>query len=530
MHRMHSNRVTNRGTSALEDDSIRRIQTGVENVNERRSAKHRKTSSMKKTAKVSNDDADNNTKRIIIASLDEIPSDFERIGTGFFRQGHHLWEISPGENGFVLNRKHGEDHVLGYDPDPIKKESSISVIDRFGRELKKGVKVRLPLHGKVATGTIIVVTPGALDIGLEQGGMTTCPPGMVEYMGEGEIEEEGDKDAGSVFEPEIGEKPESDYVGPQSSQSGEIGGPGIAAEAEAEEEEEECLATKTAQTDEPGQTTTMEPAAPGAPAEDSGLPTFEPSEKPISDLQKELDQNNVAAIYSMETGKNYLIYRRGDKYDVRMETFESLGLWDETEFARFEESLGTYEIQPTSPTVATMLKHAFNVVSNFNDEVKDWKDYWKSVGQRVAKAPPKPPKPRLSEDEKKQRRTERRKQRDIERAGLPKGTKLPPKPKVGVKDSDERAQLKEIINIYEQGVDELEYVINNIDPEEPNADVIAMDAVTDFLQNVSEAKEGLEEDSEQEREDELSLETPSDMELGIQTRKSERVVVSMSDL
>lgn len=542
MHNMHANRVSQQGTSMLSDDSIRRIEGGVGNANKRRASKHKETVIKKIAKKIDNND---NIQRIVIANITDIPNHFERIGTGFFREGHHLWEMIPGEGGIVLTRKHGEDHVLGYDPEPIQKESSITVTDRFGIELKVGSKVRLPLHGKVATGTVLVLTPGSLDIGLDGGGRTSTPPGMTEFLeeesAEGEhtpegihgleefMEEEvseeahGDKEAGDVFEPEISEKPKSDYVGPTGSQTGGIGG--VAADSE-----EEHIAKKTAQTDTPTQTTTTQPM-PTAPVEQEapGMPTYEPGVG--GRLGEMLESHDTLSIFSTDMNRTFLVTKSGDKYDVRMEKLERLGLFDDNGLRQFEESLGNYEVSPMTEHTATMIKQAMVAVDDMAVDMKEWNEYWKSVGTRVAQASPKPkapPKPKMTEEEKKQKQKERRKQRQIERAGLPKGTKLPPKPKVGMKDSDELAKLKEIVRVYEQNVDELDYTIKNIDPEAPNADVLAVDAVDVFLRNIEEEKEKMEEGEEEEREDELSLETPSDLELGAQD--TGHIVVSMADL
>ncbi|MGW8178773.1 MAG: hypothetical protein ACWGQW_08425 [bacterium] len=232
MHRMNANRVSQQGTSTLDDDSIRRIKDGVSRAGKKRASKHQKTASIKKTAqKVSNDD--NTTKRIVVASLADIPSQFERIGTGFFREGHHLWEMVPGEGGFVLTRKHGEDHVLGYDPEPIKKESSVAVTDRFGVELKVGCKVRLPVHGKVATGTVLVLTPGSLDVGLDGGGKTSTPPGMAEFLEEEEAEGEHSPEAIESMEQFMGEESREEEHG------GDKGAAGPTLEEFIEQEEDE---------------------------------------------------------------------------------------------------------------------------------------------------------------------------------------------------------------------------------------------------------------------------------------------------
>ncbi|MGW8179339.1 MAG: hypothetical protein ACWGQW_11345, partial [bacterium] len=272
--------------------------------------------------------------------------------------------------------------------------------------------------------------------------------------------------------------------------------------------------------------------APAAPApEEPGMPTFEPGIG--GRLGRALETQDVVTIYSHDQNQVYVIAKQGDKYDVRRSRLEQLALMSPEDLAAFEQNIGEYEIQPMGNLTAAIIKQAMVVIDDMVVGMKEWNEYWKSVGVRVAQASPKPkkpPKPKKTKEELAQSRKERRKQREIERAGLPKGTKLPPKPKVGAKDTDELAKLKEVVRMYEQNVDELDYTIQNIDPEAPNADVLAVDAVDVFLHNIQEEKERMEGEEEGEREEELSLETPSDLELGVQASKAGRVVVSMTDL
>jgi hypothetical protein len=202
------------------------------------------------------------------------------------------------------------------------------------------------------------------------------------------------------------------------------------------------------------------------------------------------------------------------------------------DLAKFEANLGDFQIT-ADKRFATIIKAAMSSMAPDVNMV-EWKAYWQSVGERVAQST-KIPKPRLTEEEKKQHRKERRKQRQVERSGLPKGVKLPPKPttnpglKSALVDSDDDARYKEIIKIYESNFDELEYAISSIDPTDPNADVLATDAVMETLDRIREERNDLEEENDEEMEDELSLDTPSDAELEVQ-KTSKRIVVSMDDL
>ena len=412
MHRMNANRISNQGTASLTDSSVQRIETRINHANERRSQRH-KTASIKKTAqKVEEPSSSKNTGRIIVAGLNDIPSNFERMGTGFYRDAHHLWELTRAEGGYVLVRKQGEDHVLGYDHEPLEKQSSI--LDRHGVEVKKGSKVRFPFRGKVATGTVVIVTPSALGVNMDSGGAIDVPPDMLESF----VEEEA-------------------MEGEHSQES--IQGLEEFAVEESEEHEQD---------------------------KESGA-AFEPE---------------IEATSKIEQG-------------------------------------------PAGPTAEEPMEMMASVDES---EMKGWKEYWRSVGQRVAQAKEyKPPKPKLTDAEKAQRAKERREKLKQERKGLPPGAKLPPKPKAAALDSDEKALYKEKLRLYEQLIDELKYILQSepLDPQEiPFADQF-MQAIEFF----EEEKDKLDSEKEEETERELSLEEPSERELELQG-KGDHKIVSMADL
>ena len=183
---MNSNRHSVDGTSsALDDSSLERIKSGMGRANERRASK---TQATKKTAaKVQpeiKEQSHMTQQSMRIASINDVPKDFERIGTGFFRQGHHLWEMSPSEDGgFVLVRKGGEDHVLGYDPEPLERNAAI-ITDRFGKEIKTGSRVKLPHRGKVAGATVLLLSPQSLGLEMDSGEKVNAAPDMVELLEE----------------------------------------------------------------------------------------------------------------------------------------------------------------------------------------------------------------------------------------------------------------------------------------------------------------------------------------------------------
>lgn len=535
MHRMHANRVSNNGTSAsLNDDSIQRIKDGVKKSTKKRTAKKSKKAAHKKTAKKVEPEA---PMQIKVANLSEIPEDFEQIGTGFYRKSHHLWELAPGEDGFVLTRKRGDDHILGYEPSPIQKQSSvINVFDRNGNPLGKGAKVKFPHHGKIATGTIIMLSPGSLGLDMGEMGEVDAPPDMVELdMSEPDDMGDSDKEAGDAFEPEISKKPKSDYVGPQTSQVGGIGGVGVGAEAE--EEEPEQHTAHTAQTDTPNQTTTM---APTSPAE-GGMEPYEPIG---GGLAQKLDNAGVAII---RAGNGQTYYARKvaeDQYEAylaetKMERIQ--GVETRADIAGFEQNIGGFEVIGHNKHVAKVVEAALNN----QVDMKVWNEYWRQVGQRVAQKAPKlpdagpssmpgaqtgmpkstEPRPPLTEEQKQQRK-ERRKERKTERAGLPPGAKLPPKPREAAVGADDMAKVKEHLRLYEQLVDELKYILQDESLRED--EVRLADEVDMTLQNFDEEMEDMSREDEMDMEDSLSLDTPSEAEK--LDRAASKTVVSMADL
>lgn len=539
VHKMNANRISTNGVSTVfdNDESISRLKEAMLNKS------NRKAKTIQKVASVEapKTDIEDSTGRLIIASLNEIPSDFERIGTGFYRQGHHLWQMSPADGGFVLVRKHGEDHVIDYDPEPITKQSNRVIKDRYGKEIKVGSKVIFPLRGKAAAGTVLVISPGVLDIGLGNGVTTACPPGMVECDESIELEENnetetdsGDKNSCDEFEPKINKKPESDYVGPQNSQSGGVGG----------------VAEKTAQsktpTIPPGSQPESEPESEPEPAQkqktmdslfpEEEYPAYDPGQM-TSRLVTEIETNKEATIRGAN-GATLFITKTGDDryvvYEYKAQFTKFPNVFSSKDLMNLEKNIGGYEVikgggRGANRQIHDMMKIAAALYDQANMNALSWRDYWLSVGQKIADAAPAIPKPKMSEEEKRQRRKERAKQRKLERAGLPKGTKLPPKPKTGAAKTDDIAKLKERLRIYEQGIDALQYELNNI--EDTDNDMMVADTILNVIDDIGMELEELDEKEEQEINDELSIEKPSTMEdMGFKPQQQERVVVSMKEL
>jgi len=560
MHRMNANRVTEGGTSTLDDASLNRIRDRVGKAANRRAGKHQRVASIKKNANREDSlvtEGQSNTKRIVIASLSELPSDFERIGTGFYRQGHHLWQMMPGEGGFVLVRKRGEDHVLGYSPEPVAKTAAILVTDRNGKELKQGYRVSLPHHGKIAAGTVVVLTPEALGIDLDHGGRVDAPPDMVEWAEEeshepehaetGEAlekfvkeevgeEEHSDKQGGDVFEPDISEKAKSDYVGPQSSQ---VGGPGGVVNQNQNEGSRNVLAKKKAQT-----TPTVEPSTPPQ-APPSQTPEPEPFEPMDSRLVESANAGPVGIMGKDGLGP-YLVTKVGDgqyKIEIIQTNKIQADTVDEAGLAEFDRNLGQWYEMPhltklariaKREVVVGILRDMTRIASTNVVDMKSWKEYWQGVGQRIAESmPPKPPKPKMTDAEKKEKAKQRRELRALERKGLPKGVKLPPKG--GAKNTDELARMKEYNKLLEQAIDGIAYALESV--ADPSDDVLVADAVAQEIERLEEEKARLDEQNQDGMEDMLSLDEPSQAEMdGIDinrtsnNKQANKVVVSMSDL
>lgn len=509
MHRMHANRVSNNGTSAaLEDGAIERIKSGVEKAHLRRSSK-KIAKNMTKTASVTdskNDTVDN--KVIKVSSIKEIPSSFERIGTGFFRQGHHLWSLETSDDGYILTRKRGEDHVLGYDPEPIVKQSNKKVTDRFGSVLTEGSIVKFPHHGKVAQGTVVVLSPGAL--GVDLGGQEIgVPPDMVEMVNDVEVHE-GSPD---------------DMDDPDNKEGGAEFSPGIEP------------SSKEAQT-EPSQTLTMSPIA---PADD---PSFMPESSVI--LNK-VDDAGAAGITIASSNQQFYIAKQGDNYNVyhietKLDQVPNISTREDV--IKWEANLEPFNITAMTKEAKLVITAALN--SNNTVDMKVWKDYWRTVGQRVAQSMPKMPvsspekmpgsqtglssaQPRRQlTEEQKERRRQRRRERKMERAGLPPGAKPPAAPKTAVGGGNEIAEYKEMLRAYEQLVDEIEYILSDESMREN--EVLLADEMERVINEHREEMEAKEDNNQEEMDNNLSLNNPSNMEMQEPRQASNKIVVSMSDL
>ena len=406
--------LVSEGTSTLADGAIQRIASKMQDVQDKRANKH--TQSQEPMVKTASKMVDTTEKvvSIRVASINEIPENFERMGTGFYRSGHHLWELTQVDGGFALVRKHGEDHVLGYDPEPIVRQAAVS--DRHGRSIKVGSRVTIPHRGKITAGTVIIVQPGTTGVELDSGEKVDTPPDMCELL------QEMMQDPG-VLESKQESGPEIEGM-------------------EHEESEEEHHVEE------------------GSESDTQACQEFEPMVEPSS------------------------------KADM-----------------------------PHEATKDVLVNPA---------DLQAWQEYWRGMGQHVAQSSVS--KPRQTKEEAAMKRKQRRQQRSVERSGLPKGMKVPPKH--GALDNDELAKLKERVRLYQQCFDEIEYVLQ--DESLKTDEVRLADEMDRVMQEYHDQIESMDTESEESREDELSIEAPAEEPVPTDSAsplpKMSKLVVSMPEL
>jgi hypothetical protein len=393
---------------------------------------------MKKTAaeKQGKKSVEKKPEFVRVASLNEIPSDFIRLGTGFYRKGHHLWELAASEDGYTLTRKHGEDHVLGYDPEPVI--VSKDVTDRFGSTLKVGSKVKLPFRGKVATGTIVILQPGASTVEMEQGGRLDSPPDMLELL-----------------EQLVGGEPQ----GPEHMETGP------AMEGFVEEE--------TAEEEHGGE----------GDVEAAGS-EFQPSVEPSSKA--------APAVLASKFNED---------------------------LKKLASDLDTINHQHPDLT-------GVNPIAFADLDLKTWRQYWASVGARVAQSDFKPKEEKMTEEQKRQKRKQRAEERKRERAGTPPGTPHPPKAKTAADEDNGLAKCKEKLRLHEQFFDAVVFILG--DEKLREDEVLLADELEREIESLQAQSEEMEEGSELEMEEELDIEKPpkKDM-LEVEPGRS---IISMSQL
>lgn len=470
MHRMNANRPPINGvTNSLSDESLLNIKNGVDKIQQRRLSK--RNASISKIASVNTEAKIVDPKPTIkISNLNEIPPNFERIGTGFYRNGHHLWELSPHNDGFMLVRKHGEDHVLGYDPEPISKNETF---DRKGNTIKIGSKVIVPHHGKLAEGTVLLIEPQSLGLELESGENINASPDMVDVIKE-------------MMDKLFGGGEESDKGLDKFIQE---------EEAEGEHSPEAIKELKNREKEE----------------------------------QKEEGHSNK---------------KSKDAFEPKVERSSK------ESYRRIVAQTSVSEESSSEPTSRpNEIKRIANLI---DPDTQSWKDYWYSVGRRVALATPKPPAfpiggkppkipapktpkiPKAETPEGKAQRQKRRKERKQMTQGLPPGAYLPPRkpirvPKAQLEKIADEATDKDIIRICKQLVDELRHVLDDEDVR--NQPELLADNVEQALDHYDEEIESTDEENEEELEDELSIETPPKDKRSLDDlRSATKISISMSDL
>lgn len=128
-----------------------------------------------------------------VASLNEIPSDMQSVGGGFYRQGHRIWELRGAEdsNGYVLVRKHEERAVDMMTPRPavgksasLRKTASTRKIHIAGAPLKPGDEVLFVRNGQVENAIVISIPqPGMANVQPSMGSPTMIPFSMIPEIG-----------------------------------------------------------------------------------------------------------------------------------------------------------------------------------------------------------------------------------------------------------------------------------------------------------------------------------------------------------
>ena len=457
MHRMNANTVSADGTTTLDNGAMKRIASKMETSQAKRTKKHAVREELVAgpvtTTIVQEREA---TRTIKIASVFDVPKDFEKMGTGFYREGHHLWEMTPSsEGGFVLTRKRNEDHVLGYEQPPIVRETAANgrshnpITDRRGRVLRTGNKVMLPHRGKVVAGTIVVIQPGSMNVELDGGGKVDTPPDICELLHEemsAQPVEEGIEAKPPMIETDSAEEAEEEVEGEP--------------EADKEGEAPETVAS-------PDYTSTQETQPPGG---EEFTPGLEPSSK--ADEGSDVEATEA---------------QPGQASEPMFETEE------EEEPPRTAKKASMSEPQNLSPVA-----------------LNEWRAYWAGIGQRIAQRAkgPKKTKQELAEQ-----RKMRRQQRSQERSGLPKGMKVPPKsPKMGAAGTDDLAAIKERLRLLQQCFDEIEYILED---ESLRTDETRLaDEMDRVMQDYHQQLEEMDGGKEQELEDEISIEVPTPEKVG----------------
>jgi hypothetical protein len=282
------------------------------------------------------------------------------------------------------------------------------------------------------------------------------------------------------------------------------------------------------------------PTTPTAPAtkpfdptqtQEIQVPSKPVTQRPVeSKLAQDIEGAGGKLNVMAHGGIVYNLVKDGDKYQINTVTtkIDKLTTVDNNGLVDFERQLGKYSIFPiqmTAEHIVAMIKQASKDVDTLS-----WREYWFDVGMRVAQK-----KPRVLTPEQKEKRRQHRRQRRLDLKGLPAGlpgTRPPPMPKVsqevldGKKDVDEVACLKEKVRLYDQLVDELEFVLEDQSLREDETMLVneVEEAIDSFVEQMEEMDEGKAE----EQEDKLDLSTPPVDEPTIPTVA--RKVVRMADL
>jgi hypothetical protein len=284
---------------------------------------------------------------------------------------------------------------------------------------------------------------------------------------------------------------------------------------------------RAAQIDPPTETA----PAPSPKAPSPELPYYEgPERRERSRIAEALERSEGQPIimFAPKQNKQYYARKAGENaYELFLAqtSLERMGdTMDEAGLLKFERNVGGLEV------TAALNKQAAQIMElaiNSAPSLKDWRNYWQSVGKRVAQA-----KKSLT-PEQKERRKQRRKEREMERKGLPPGAVIPPKklPKAAAGDIEGLARMKEKLRLYEQLVDEIEYVLEQ---ETVRGDeVVLADELERTLDEYHQQTEEMDREHESEMLDGTNIETPPKDNITPQIaplKSANKIVVSMSEL
>jgi len=441
-HKKNANTVSkNFDSSAIDNDGIVRIASRF-----LESKSKTAPTSTPVVVKQASETKDDQPTRIKVASVADVPSNFQSAGTGFWRSAHYLWEMISDDDGMFLVRKEEHKKVSQNRTASVQKVS-----DRFGNPLKVGSRVKFPNNGKVATGDIIVLAPSAISVQTDSG-VEELPPDMLELMMEPELS------APKEMDPEMTlEAPMGNGLDLEACDSG----PMIQA---CEEFEPEVTTSR------------LEDQVEVPEWDDMHEGTTDDHLKMMTALRK---HNGRMVVASHNDTRFWQVSEISpDRFTVRTIDGGKLGLEGVRSLdSGFISRVGSWRVfDGTVKQAQTALQ---------NSQINDWEEFWYAEGQRDAG------KKTLTPQQKMDRKM-KRKTKNL--TSLPK----PTIPKVSQMEQD---KLQEKLALFQQMLQELQDILQ--DATMQNNDEALRSEVSTTLENTSKALEDLEKKPEGEHQPEL---------------------------